>query len=132
LGNPRDAADDAARCSWLREVLGEPAESAADEPFLVPPSAHHLSAEVAEPVSGERGWSSLPFVLDLPSLLVDEMRARQAEVHLGVIAEMHHSVGGVDDVAAPARDATVVMPIDGGDDWLRAHGSSLRARSPPH
>ena len=73
----------------LREVLAEPAQLAADDLVLVPPSAHHLCAEVAEPVSGERGWSSLPFVLDLPGLLVQPMRAPQAEVHLGMVAEVH-------------------------------------------
>jgi hypothetical protein len=115
----------------LREVLAEPAEFAADELVVVPPSAHHLSAEVAEPVSGECRWSSLPFVLDLPGLLVHELRAPQAEVHLGVIAEVHHAIGGVNGVAAPTRDAPVVMRVNGGDDRLRAHGTSVRARFTP-
>jgi hypothetical protein len=114
--------------SMLREILAEPVELAADKLVLVPPSAHHLSAEVTEPVSGECRWSSLPFVLDLPGPLVNEMRAPQAEVHLGVIAEVNHAIGGVNRVAAPAWDASVVMRVNGGNDRFRAHGTSVRAR----
>jgi hypothetical protein len=108
-------------------MLAEPAKRAADEPVLVPLSAHHLGSQVAEPVSGEGGWSSSSFVLDLPGPLVHEMRAPQAEVHFGMVAQLHHAVGNVDGVAAPARDAPVVMRVDGGEDWFRAHRASVRA-----
>jgi hypothetical protein len=56
------------------------------------------------------------------------MRAPQAEVHLGVIAEVNHAIGGVNRVAAPAWDASVVMRVNGGNDRFRAHGTSVRAR----
>ncbi len=117
--------------SWLREVPAEPAQLGADDLVLMPPSAHDLSAEVAEPVSGERGWSSLPLVLDLPGPLVHEMRAPQAEVHLRVGDEVNHTFGDVDGIAAPARDTSVIMRVHGGDDWLCAHGSSVLARLRP-
>ena len=69
---------------------------------------------------------SVPFVLNLPGLLVHEVCAAQAEVHLRVVAEVDHAGRGVDGAAAPALDAPVLVQVDGGDRF-GAHVPSVSA-----
>ncbi|CCH79923.1 hypothetical protein BN12_650004 [Nostocoides japonicum T1-X7] len=94
----------------------------------MPPPAHHLGTQVAEPVSSESRWATSTFVLDLPRLLVHKMGASQAQVHLRVVTKVDHPVRDVAGVAAPAPDAPVIVHIAIGDDRFRAHESSVRAR----
>ncbi|MDQ2851175.1 MAG: hypothetical protein M3Y49_10670 [Actinomycetota bacterium] len=68
----------------------------------MPAAAHYLRAETADPFPGQHCWPSFVGVLDLPRLLVHEMRAAQAQVHLRVVAQVDHPVGRIDGVAAPA------------------------------
>jgi len=86
-------APQATRSSRLREVLADPAQLAADEPVPVPPSAYHFGTQIAEPIPGQHGWSSFPFVLDLPCLLVHLVGALKTEVHPRVVCELDHPVG---------------------------------------
>lgn len=99
--------------------------------FLMPPSPDHFSTQVVEVVSGECGWARLLPVLDLPGLLVHVMGASQTEVHLGVVTELHHAIGAIGDIAAPALDAAVVVRVDGSHRGFPAHRSIVRAESPP-
>ena len=71
-----------------------------------------------------------PHVLDLPCLLVHIVGALQTEVHLWVLAQMHHPIGGIDGAAAPALNAPVIVQVDGGDDGLGAHG--FQSAGPHH
>jgi hypothetical protein len=112
-----------ARSPWLGEVLPEPAELVADDLVVVPPAAHDLGPKVPEPVAGEGGRSPLAFVLDLPCLLVDEVRTPQAQVDLRVAPKMHHPLRGVPQVATPALNVPIVVYVYGGDRRVGAHDS---------
>src|SRR4051794_35814369 len=97
------------RDAWSREVLAQPAEPATDEPVVMPPSSHYLSAKVAKLVASERRGPAFPFVLHLPGPLMYEVGAPQAEVHFGVVTQFDHPLGDVADVATPTLNVPAIV-----------------------
>ncbi len=78
-------------------------------PVVVPSTAHHDRAQVAKPLPDQHCQPSIAVILDFPGLLVYEVRAGQAEVHFWVVAEVNHPVRGINGVAAPARDVSIIV-----------------------
>jgi hypothetical protein len=62
----------------------------------------------------------LAIVLDLPGALVHEVGAPQAELHLWVVAQANHLLGGIEGAAAPAL-RTPIFVLIAGNDGFGAH-----------
>jgi len=56
---------------------------------------------------------------------VHEVGAPEAEMDLGVVAEVNHPVREVVRSAAPALDGPVAILLTGGGDGFGSHGSSV-------
>src|SRR6185503_19974732 len=69
----------------------------------------------ADTLAEDRCRAGLLLVLDPPRLLVHEVRAAQAEVHLRVLAEPHRARGGSPRATAPAPDSSVTGLVDVGN-----------------
>jgi len=69
---------------------------------------------MADAVAHECDWAGAVLVLDLPCLLMYEVRAGEAEVHLGMVAELDHSAGDIGGATAPASDASFTVTVGRG------------------
>ena len=94
----------------------------------MPTSPHHDGSKVSELEAGKCCWTSSPGVLDLPSALVHEVGAAQAQAHLWVVAAMDQPAGRIDAAATPTLEVIVNVRIDGTDGFGAHIFSVPRAR----
>jgi hypothetical protein len=105
-----------------RQSPAQPAQGATDPLGVVELAAHYVLAGSSQDITGFYSESGSIAVFDLQGPGPDRVSTADAEMDLGMIAEMHHSSGSLEDTTAPALERIGrVSILDGGAN--SAHGS---------
>src|SRR6476469_5724039 len=103
----------------------EPAQEPSDDGGAVPAPVHDDPAPGSEPVADGHAQAGAVAVLHAAGLLMQEVRAAQADRDLGVIAEGDHAGRRLEAAAAPALGPSCGVVVERGAELC--HADSLEA-----
>lgn len=112
----------------LREPLTESAQCWSDDGTAMPAALNDIPPCGPEPVSREDERTGLGAVVELPCLLTGPVSAADAEIHLGMVAQVDHLAGIRDGAAAPTFRAGWLCSLERSG---RRHGSHCPRRWAP-